>query len=272
MNSTPQQQAAQELVLTRHAVRATTFRGLMEPDEVVHNTAPILLLQVAETHGPEAGEGILLVASNGLVWGPEDAEVVRRVEQQAVREGRSLGAASVPTQGLGFAGFRWPRSDIRNFEERPCPRSWHRQRTGFPRAQRSQMRLLHMEVGNTEVDLIGSILFVDDVVRYLQGETQSVAVIGRRVIWGDDGETGATIAVVKDANGKLAYQASPYPARRYEHDDPELESANALANQALGELYVSLGLEPQQGYEWPRPVWMPEFRWEPPLPPSGTKF
>jgi hypothetical protein len=276
MPSTPQQQAAEELVLLRHAVRATAFRGLMEPDEFVHNTAPVLFLQVAETRGPAAGEGILLVASNGLVWGPEDAEVMVGAELQALeqaREGRSpSGAASVPTQGLGFAGFRWPKRDIRNFEERRCPRSWRGISTGLSRRQRSQSRLLHIEVGDTVADLMGHFLFIGDVVRYLRGETPAVAVIGRRVIWGDDGETGGTFAVVKDANGNVAHTSSPYPARSFDADDPELESTNALANQALGELCVRLGLEPRGGYEWPRPAWMPEFRWEPPLPAGGTKF
>jgi hypothetical protein len=94
-------------------------------------------------------------------------------------------------------------------------------------------------------------------------------VSGRRVIWGDDGDTGAMIAVVKQAGQSLPmYTASPHPFRRFESDDPGLKSANALTNQALGELCVSLGIEPPPriGYEWPRPPWMPEFRWDPPLP------
>ncbi len=271
MDGTAEQRALQELVLLQHAARATAFRGMLEPAEVVHNTAPVLFLQVARSYSPAAGEGVLLVTSGGLVWGPEQADwpTVRfdQLTVERVLRGGRPSAFAKPETGLGFAGFRWPKSEIRKIEERPCPRFWHRRPMGIRRRERRQMRRLHMEVGDTDVDLVGGWLFTTDVVRYLRGEPPAVEVSGRRVVWGDDGETGAMIAVIKQAaDSKPMYTATPYPMRHFEADDPELESTNMLATQALGELSVSLGLDPMAGYEWPRPAWMPEFRWDPPLP------
>jgi hypothetical protein len=65
-----QQGAEQEQMLRLHAMRAAVYRGMLEPAEVVHNTGLAALLQVAGSHGPVAGEGVLLVTSIGLVWAP----------------------------------------------------------------------------------------------------------------------------------------------------------------------------------------------------------
>jgi hypothetical protein len=125
------------------------------------------------------------------------------------------------------------------------------------------MQLLHMEVGGTGVDLLGHWLFFTEVMRYLQGEPPLVWISARRVLWGAE---GAKMAVIKKAGEKPIWIATPDPPRQYEADDPDLARANSFANQALGELCVSLGLEPGAGYASPHPASMPKFRWDPPLP------
>ena len=71
---------------------------------------------------------------------------------------------------------------------------------------------------------------------------------------------------MKETDDKVAYTASPHPMMQHEPDDATQKSMNMLANQAISELAVSFGFEPWAGYEWPRPAWMAEFRWDPPLP------
>jgi hypothetical protein len=152
------QQAAREQLLLRHAERATDFRGMLEPAEVVHNTGLAGLLQVAESHGPMAGEGVLLVTSVGLVWAAErpSSRALLSAESEFVRE-RGNDSQGVDQGGLSRwaqgGGLRWPKTEIRDAEQRSCPRSWHRRGLGLPRRQRRQMRLLHMDVGGTEVEL-----------------------------------------------------------------------------------------------------------------------
>ena len=52
---------------------------------------------------------------------------------------------------------------------------------------------------------------------------------------------------------------------RYKFNPTENENVAILVEQALGELAVALGQPPNTRYEWPRPTWMPEFEWTPPL-------
>ena len=52
---------------------------------------------------------------------------------------------------------------------------------------------------------------------------------------------------------------------RYDQGTPEDLTADMIVRQALGELEVSLGITPGFGYEDPRPSWMPDLEWNPPL-------
>jgi hypothetical protein len=51
----------------------------------------------------------------------------------------------------------------------------------------------------------------------------------------------------------------------YDHGTPDDLTTSMITQQAHGELAVDLGIEPDLGYENPRPIWMPEFEWTPPL-------
>jgi hypothetical protein len=229
--------------LTRlHGERIVTYRQLLNPGEVVHGTADSFFLQLALQHGPAAGEGILFVTSAGLVWASE--------------------------QWPG--GYRWPKTDIRRSDVRRCPRSWHGHRL-HRRRQRRQMRLLHLEVESTEMDkmdLMAARPVITDAVRYLNGEPPELSLRLWRVEWA---EAGATFVVAQQTGGdEPVIKATLDAELDYEPGDPELAAAYMLLDQAWGELRASLGLASPFHYEWPRPEWMPEFAWTPPLAVNET--
>jgi hypothetical protein len=75
---------------------------MLEPAEVVHNTGLAGLLQVAESHGPMAGEGVLLVTSRGLVWAAErpSSRALLSAESEFVRERGNDDSQGVDQGGL----------------------------------------------------------------------------------------------------------------------------------------------------------------------------
>jgi hypothetical protein len=232
-----------------HAERAFVYRGVLEPDEVIHNTGIAALLKTREQRGRAVlGEGVLLVTSARLVWVSDDVPVL--IEEL--------------------------KTAFRNVEQHPCPRSWHGSSLRMRRRERRQMQQLHMEVGGNDVDFVGGALFFDEVVGHLRGEPPALLVSARRVVWGEDGDTGSMVAVVERVGGNPTFLSRIVPAPLAGSGDPQTQqilenSYDMITDQAFGELRVSLGLEPKVGYEWPRPIWMPEFHWDPPLPDQQTE-
>jgi hypothetical protein len=237
------QQTALEELARLHGERIVTHRQVLNPGEVVYVTADSFFLQLALEHGPAAGEGILFVTSAGLVWASE--------------------------QWPG--GYRWPKTDIRSAKARRCPRSWHGHRL-HRRRQRRQMRLFHLEVESTEmdkIDLLAARPVITDAARYLHGEPPELSLRLWRVEWA---EAGATFVVAQQTgDDEPVIKATLDAELDYEPGDPELAAAYMLLDQAWGELRASLGLASPFHYEWPRPEWMPEFGWTPPLAVNQTQ-
>lgn len=237
-------QAAQAHMDHLHAERVFYYRRMLEPTEVVHNTAVTLYIQLAESRGPAAGEGILLLTSAGLVWA---------AEQMA-------------------GGVRFPKTEIRNIEQLPCPRTWNGRPLGLRGRQRHLAQVLRFEMGGAEVAFMGPWPFATEAVRYLRGEPPSMLVSARQLVLGDDGKTSAMIAVIERQGGDPRFVSRIVPAPREARGDPEIQQIldntyEMIIDQAFGELRVSLGLSPVVAYKWPRPIWMPKFQWDPPLPP-----
>jgi hypothetical protein len=131
------------------------------------------------------------------------------------------------------------------------------------------MGLLHLKVEGNEVDLMGARQIIAEAVRYLRGDPPELSLRVWRVEWA---QAGATFVVAQRAgNDEPTVTATLDAELNYQAGDPQVAATHVLLNQAWGELRVSLGLAPQFHYEWPRPEWMPDFRWSPPLPTSGNK-
>ncbi len=77
------------------------------------------------------------------------------------------------------------------------------------------------------------------------------------VSWGD--RAGATFLVLPEGSGENVASWA------LDEGVEESVTTSMLLEQALGELEVSLGRQPSLQYSDPRPGWMPEFDWEPPL-------
>ncbi len=173
VNRTEERRTALEQLARLHGERIVTHRRVLNPGEVVHGTADAFFLQLALEHGREAGEGILFVTSDGLVWASE--------------------------QWPG--GYRWPKTEIGSAKVRRCPRSWHGHRL-HPRRQRRQMRLLHLKVESTEMDemdLMADRLVIADAERSLDGEPPELSLRLWRVEWA---EAGATFVVAQQTGGE----------------------------------------------------------------------
>lgn len=71
-------------------------------------------------------------------------------------------------------------------------------------------------------------------------------------------------------NGGVSFLVGPHRGDgilSWSYDEGVEDNMNVsmLMEQALGELEVSLGLPPSMQYKHPRPEWMPNFVWDPPL-------
>jgi hypothetical protein len=88
-----------------------------------------------------------------------------------------------------------------------------------------------------------------------QGPTGSLV----HVHWGKDNTRGASIMLVPDGDGQKV------ESWRYDEGTPDDMTTSMFIDQALGELDVSLGNKPTGVYTDPRPGFMGEFTWIPPL-------